>query len=150
MFPLLSLLLTIPSLSIFPHKSHLPPITTFTSGTYCLHDQTLTYKGLFTITTKKKAVVSPPTWEPGSLHAASLRSPPGAWRRPLKLVEFTAPPWPLPLTLKKLCYLYGTLLFSGNTDRFLPEVFQLERSISIIIIPLTILIQKSSHTKCFS
>lgn len=156
-FPLLSLLLTKSSLLLtrhplnsFPHKSHLPPVTIFTSGTCCLQGQALTYNALFTITTKEKAVVSVPVWVPGSLYTVSLRSSPGAWHRQLKLVEFTAPPWPLPLTLKMLCYLYGTLLFSSNTDRFTSEVFQLERSISIIIIPQTILMQQSSHTKCFS
>lgn len=53
-FPPPSVLLTVSSLSIFPRKSHLPPITIFTSGTCCLHGQTLTYNALFTTMTKKK------------------------------------------------------------------------------------------------
>lgn len=143
-----SFLLTSHPLNSFWHRSQLPHTIIFTSGACCLHGQTLTYSALFTTMTMHK-VVALSVGAPSLLYIASLRSPPGAWHRQPKLVEFTAPPWPLPLTLEKLCYLYGTLFCSGNTDRFTSEVFQLERNISIII-PLTTLIQNSSHTKCFS
>jgi len=49
---------------MFPRELHLPTITIFTLGACCLHGHTLTYNGLSTGMTKKKAVISSPMWKP--------------------------------------------------------------------------------------